>query len=145
MIPHKLLRVSYTSCDDWMPSHDLVRCNPMFHGRPRFDCVLINDGTDKPIGYGRLAALLTCLAFEREFEIAFIVRSVIVTPAEKVDIGLAIVRERAVGEFILVERIVRAAQLIPTFLPARPRDFFVNDLVDYDMVLRLDSSYNYGF
>lgn len=142
--PHKLLRVPFTSCDDWMPCYDLVRCNPKFHGRPRFDCVLINDEHGTRIGYGRLAALFSCSVLGHDFNIAFVLRSDIVTPASDVDIGLSVVREREIGEFILVDRIIRAAQLISTFAPDHPRDFFLNDLVDYDMILRLDTTYNHG-
>lgn len=143
----KLLRVPYISCDDWRSSQDLVRCHPMFHGRKRFDCVLINEETERGVGFGRLRALFRCWSMGQRRDIAFVQRSDVAVSAEQVDIGLPVVRERQVGEFVLVDRIQRGAHLISTSERERNGDqvtFFVNDLVDYDMVLRLDPDYVWG-
>lgn len=139
-----MLRVPYTSCDDWTPCVDLVRCNPKFFGRPRFDCVIIDDGKDKPVGFGRLEALLSCKALGQWWDLAFITRTVIVHTSDEVSIGLAVVEEMRQGEFILVDRIMRAAHLVSTFEDVNPPRYFVNDLVDYDMFLRLDPTHVNG-
>lgn len=59
---------------------------------------------------------------------------------------MAIVEESKGDELILTSSIKRAVFLSPTFenIGAVGPRFFVNDLVDYDMILRLDPSYIYG-
>ncbi|KAJ7867776.1 hypothetical protein B0H14DRAFT_2572769 [Mycena olivaceomarginata] len=27
---------------DWSPQHDILHCSPLFHGKPRYDCLLFN-------------------------------------------------------------------------------------------------------
>ena len=38
----RYLKVNYESCVDWKTTTDYLRCNPRFHGRERYDCVLIH-------------------------------------------------------------------------------------------------------
>ncbi|KAG2091630.1 uncharacterized protein F5147DRAFT_779906 [Suillus discolor] len=38
---HRYLKVNYESAVDWRQNTDHLRCNPKFHGRPRFDHALI--------------------------------------------------------------------------------------------------------
>ncbi|KAJ7044327.1 hypothetical protein C8F04DRAFT_942289 [Mycena alexandri] len=37
--PFKCARNTYQSFEDWRGLRDIVRCNPCFHGRPRYDCI----------------------------------------------------------------------------------------------------------
>ncbi|KIO15744.1 hypothetical protein M407DRAFT_34663 [Tulasnella calospora MUT 4182] len=39
--PFKRLRVPYTSYDNWTPNIDLIHAQPLFHGKPRYDAVLL--------------------------------------------------------------------------------------------------------
>lgn len=131
---------------------DLVHAHPSFHGNPRYDAVLISDGITGQLGFARLRLLFRCYGLGRTWDMAIVSRARIVRQAAEEAIGMAIVEECKEDEFILTSSVKRAVFLSPTFEGAGagagagavgPR-FFVNDLVDYDMILRLDPSYVYG-
>ncbi|KAJ6472041.1 hypothetical protein C8R45DRAFT_936699 [Mycena sanguinolenta] len=48
----KCLYISYQSMEDWHGARDIVRCNPCFHQRPRYDCILVNF-TDPGLHFAR--------------------------------------------------------------------------------------------
>ncbi len=37
--------ITYQSMEDWTEARDILRCNPSFHERKRYDCVIVNDDT----------------------------------------------------------------------------------------------------
>ena len=45
--------------EDWTEARDILRCNPNFHQRERYDCVIINDDTPGT-SVARLRSLLRC-------------------------------------------------------------------------------------
>ncbi|KIO18770.1 hypothetical protein M407DRAFT_224755 [Tulasnella calospora MUT 4182] len=144
--PFKRLRVPYTSYDNWTPNIDLIHAHPLFHGKPRYDAVLLAlDGHAKLV-LGRLRLLFRCHALGRVWDVAFIQPADVIRPANGVDIGMTIVKEREEAEFVLTSSIRRAAFFSPTFEGGGidGPEYFVNDLVDYDMILRLDPHYVYG-
>jgi len=56
---YKCVSLNYQSKVDWTEMVDILRCNPNFHGGPRFDCVIIYD--DAPgITCARLQSLIRC-------------------------------------------------------------------------------------
>jgi hypothetical protein len=56
---YKCVSLNYQSRVDWTEMKDILRCNPNFHGGPRFDCVIIHD--DAPgITCARLQCLIRC-------------------------------------------------------------------------------------
>ena len=56
---YKCVTLKYQSKVDWTEARDNLRCNPDFHGKPRFDCVVIYD--DAPgITCARLESLIRC-------------------------------------------------------------------------------------
>jgi len=55
---HRYLRLRYQSCVDWTKQTDILRCNPKFHGTPRYDYVLVYDEAD--LMFGHFIELLRC-------------------------------------------------------------------------------------
>lgn len=56
---YRCVSLNYQSRVDWTEKKDILRCNPNFHGGPRFDCVIIHD--DAPgITCARLQSLIRC-------------------------------------------------------------------------------------
>ena len=56
---YKCVVLKYQSVEDWTEGTDTMRCNPDFHGRHRFDCVIIHD--DAPgLSVARLCDLFRC-------------------------------------------------------------------------------------
>ncbi|KAG9041259.1 hypothetical protein FS837_012488 [Tulasnella sp. UAMH 9824] len=146
IFPFKRLRVPYISYDDWSANVDHVHAHPFFHGKPRYDAILLSDKATGKLGFARLKFLFRCYGLGRAWDIAVISRARIIRQASEVEIGMAIVEESEEEELILTSSIKRAVFLSPTFEnigEVGPR-FFVNDLVDYDMILRLNPSYIYG-
>ena len=45
--------------EDWTEARDILRCNPNFHQRERYDCVNINDDTPGT-SVAHLRSLLQC-------------------------------------------------------------------------------------
>lgn len=82
----------------------------------------------------------------RAWDIAVIARAHIVHQASEVEIGMAIIEESKDYKLILMSSIKSAIFLSPTFenIGEAGLLFFMNDLVDYDMIPRLDPSYIYG-
>ncbi|KIJ33453.1 hypothetical protein M422DRAFT_264557 [Sphaerobolus stellatus SS14] len=40
--PYQCLYLTYMSLEDWREKRDILHCDPSFHNRPRYDCVVIN-------------------------------------------------------------------------------------------------------
>ncbi|KIO21903.1 hypothetical protein M407DRAFT_79834, partial [Tulasnella calospora MUT 4182] len=146
IFPFEHLRVPYTSYDDWSPKVDLVYAHPSFHGKPRYDSVILIDEMTGEPSFTRLHLLFWCFGLDRIWDMAMISRTRIVHGAKEGEIGMTVVEESDEIEFIQTSSIKRAAFLSPTFegVGAVGPRFFVNDLVDYDMILRLDLEYAYG-
>jgi hypothetical protein len=56
---YKCVSLNYQSRVDWTEMKDILRCNPDFHGGPRFDCVIIHDDAPR-ITCARLQSLIRC-------------------------------------------------------------------------------------
>ncbi|PCH36191.1 hypothetical protein WOLCODRAFT_86299, partial [Wolfiporia cocos MD-104 SS10] len=56
---YRLLKVNYESYETWRTATDLLRCNPDFHGKPRYDYVLLKT-TERPI-FAQLIFVFTYL------------------------------------------------------------------------------------
>ncbi|KJA13763.1 hypothetical protein HYPSUDRAFT_72879 [Hypholoma sublateritium FD-334 SS-4] len=44
----------YQSLEDWIEGRDIMRCNPKFHGRQRFDCIIIHNDTTLELSIAQL-------------------------------------------------------------------------------------------
>lgn len=91
-----------------------------------------------------MEALFKCTAYARAWDVALVVVADVVKRASQTTIGLRIVKARNEATFMLTTHFERAAHVIPTFDDSNPSLFFVNDLVDYDMYLRFDSTHVNG-
>ncbi|KAJ7727348.1 hypothetical protein B0H14DRAFT_2410240, partial [Mycena olivaceomarginata] len=124
---------------DWLPQHDILHCSPLFHGEPRYDCLLFHT-ENNPHSLARLISLLRVttpnkdvldLAYVRVFKEH---RSWKPKTAWK---GCRVVEESTHPQFLPLEHVARGALL------ARASGITRNDLhfplgtVD-DMFLRLN-------
>lgn len=122
---------------DWCQHTDYLRCNPLFFGSPRFDCVFIRLTEDKVI-LGQLLFIFECLIGDRIYPLALIHPFDVPTGQRSQkdrDLNLFRVRarRRAEAQFFSVRSIIRGALLVPD----GPSDYLVVDTVDTDMFLRM--------
>ncbi|KAJ7622984.1 hypothetical protein B0H17DRAFT_1164466 [Mycena rosella] len=127
--PHKILKVFYQSLEDWADEADYLRCNPSFHGRPRYDGALVKTPAGEifvkliymfKIDLGQPLDVLTGRISAKDRALKFIrVRE----------------RPRQAAEFIFVRTIIRGAVLVAA--GDEDSDHLVMDVVDGDMYLRL--------
>ncbi|KAJ7112812.1 hypothetical protein C8R43DRAFT_1078728 [Mycena crocata] len=133
----KVLYVDFQSKVDWKNDRDILRCNPMFHGRPRYDSVIYEaEGDD--LAMGRLELVFRChLPHKVAIDLALIhpYRKSTWSARTRTDCPM---REWSPGSiFIALEHITRGALLCPIF--GAPREvFYVIDCVDEDMFLRVN-------
>lgn len=129
---------------DWKLRIDYLRCNPSFHGRPRFDCIIVYRGD----GYffARLLYLFTYNFRGTTFPIALIQPFADVRTLRKKDHELRLHRLRPKTNrdsiFISAQSIRRGAFLVPAL--DRSDDLIVVDVIDTDMFLRIKSMYPAG-
>ncbi|KAJ7257370.1 hypothetical protein C8J57DRAFT_1648450 [Mycena rebaudengoi] len=142
IIPFQLLKVFFESLDNWEDESDYLRCSPNFHKHPRYDAAIV-----KTVGgaiFARLIYIFTCMVNNVVHPFALI-NTLDAGPGQhsQRDKALGLHRVRAKprrdSEFIPVRSIIRGALLAPDC--DNPGDFFVVDLVDTDMFLRLKTMY----
>ncbi|KAJ6554445.1 hypothetical protein B0H19DRAFT_1294201 [Mycena capillaripes] len=138
IVPFQFLKVYYDSLSDWKPTVDYLRCNPKFHGHPRYDYVLVKT-TDKPI-FAQLIYLFSCAVGDKSYPLALILP--LDAPIGRVTRKDKLLRFRRVrakprrqAEFISVRSIIRGAVLVADF--DKLGDFLVFDVLDGDTSLRL--------
>ncbi|KAI0633772.1 hypothetical protein C8Q77DRAFT_1218049 [Trametes polyzona] len=135
---YRLLRINYASLVDWREETDLLRCNPMFYGRPRYDCIIISGA--KYDYCGRIITLFTCSVNDTLQPMALIhPYDRRPGPVSKLDADLGFYRvyerARTRSEFISLKSVIRGALLVPDF--SRKGEYLVHDLVDADMFFRI--------
>ena len=129
---------------DWHIETDYLRCNPKFHGRPRYDFVIANLLRGR--AFARLVYLFVCRVDGCDYRLA------LVQPLEKkprqnakdLDKDLSIhrwhIRDRNRCEVIPLDCIVRGAVLLEDTRYAG--DYFVINTLDEDMFLRVNYAFN---
>ncbi|KAJ7126505.1 hypothetical protein C8R43DRAFT_1028329 [Mycena crocata] len=140
--PFRYLKVHYENLSTWSSTKDYLRCNPDFHGHPRYDYVLVNTA-DKPI-FAQLIYLFSCTVEKKTQPFALVLP--MDAPVGQVRRKDKILRFRRVKaqarkktEFISVHSIIRGAVLVPDF--DKTGEFLVFDVLDGDMALRLKNLY----
>lgn len=131
---------------DWELKSDYLRCNPEFHGHPRYDCILINT-QDKPY-IARLVCIFSCTVDNQAYPLALVqpfssvFRDQGCRQQKDIDLGLFRFREnkRKDSEFISIHAIIRGVVMVPDSitpcgLPLN-QDYFLFDLLDADIFLR---------
>lgn len=144
-MPFQFLKVHYDSLSDWKPTLDYLRCNPKFHGHPRYDYVLVKT-TQEPI-FAQLIYLFSCTVGDKPYPLALVLPlDAAIGRVTQKDKLLRFRRVRAKprrqAEFISVRSIIRGAVLVPDFDKAG--DFLVFDILDGDTSLRLKELYGRG-
>ncbi|KAF7371552.1 hypothetical protein MVEN_00010200 [Mycena venus] len=135
--PCKVIYVEYASKVDWKSAKDILRCNPWFHGHPRYDSILYT-ADDDPMAMGQLDLVFRChLPRHKSIDLAMIqsYRTSSWNPKTRTDCP---VREKSAAPmFIALEHLTRGALLCPIFGASR-EVFYVVDCVDEDMFLRVN-------
>ncbi|TFK47051.1 hypothetical protein OE88DRAFT_1774381 [Heliocybe sulcata] len=125
------------SREDWTAARDIVRCNPLFHNRSRYDSVLIN--MDSPeLAFGRLCALLRCRVTSGKCVDIAVVR-MFTRSAWKPNTlwdGCRIYEELRETTFVMMDYIARGALLSPIFGQGKKSIHCLVDTTDPDMFLR---------
>jgi len=138
-VEFQYLRVNYESVVDWRLYTDILRCNESFHGRQRYDHILV--ATEKGHFFARILRLFQIVVGTQRHPVAYV--KSYCRPAGRVrrkdkDLGLNRVRVKANPyEIISVDSIVRGALLVED--SDNPDDYFVVDTIDADMFLRMQS------
>ena len=127
---------NYYSVDNGQPHIDTIRCNPKFFGRPRFDTVLVQTSTGPQPA--RIHLCFEVCIFNVAWQLARI--SYFTTlPLTALDraVGMHRYEEEQLGEFIVLDSIIRSCYMSP--IPADDRHFYLNDLIaaDVDLFLRI--------
>ena len=118
-----------------------MRCNPNFHYRKRYDCVIIND--DQPgTTVMRLRSLLRCRLLSGKVVDMALVHTFTQAkwrPYTMWD-NCQIYEEARESSFVLMDYVVRGAFLCPVFnSDSATRLHYIVDTVDGDMFLRVNS------
>ncbi|KAJ7269664.1 hypothetical protein C8J57DRAFT_318118 [Mycena rebaudengoi] len=113
----KVIYLDYQSMVDWRSARDILRCNPKFHGAPRFDSV-IYETDDDPLAMGQLQLVFRChLPNSTELDLAMIhpFRKTSWQPKTPTDCPIREQSSVQSSIFIALEHIVRGALLCPIF------------------------------
>ena len=133
----RYIRVNYESVVDWKIKTDILRCNQSFHGRPRYDHVLVV--TEDGHFFARILRLFQIDMGGQSHPVAY-VKSYCRRRAGRKDKDLSLYRVRVKAnpyEIISVQSIVRGALLVQD--SDSLDDYFVVDTVDGDMFLRMQT------
>ncbi|KAL1661524.1 hypothetical protein GGF50DRAFT_60902 [Schizophyllum commune] len=136
--PFKYLQVEYSSQVDWRLTRDYLRCNPNFHHRPRYDCVLLS--RPDPI-FARLLYVFTCTFNGKDYPIALVqAYDAPCGHVSKVDKELGLVRRRARprqdAEFVSLHSIIRGTVMIQDLECQEGDEYLLYNYLDSDMFLR---------
>ena len=133
----KYIKLKFQSLEDWTEGQDLLHCNSLFHDRPRFDCVVVND--DSPgMSVARLLDLFRCwLPSGTVLDLALICgfAKSKCKPRTVWD-GCRVLDEDGDSSLILVDYLVRGALMCPVGDRMGERTHYVVDTIDGDMFLR---------
>ncbi|KAJ7265959.1 hypothetical protein B0H12DRAFT_1046401 [Mycena haematopus] len=134
----KVMYVEYQSKVDWRSGRDILRCNPRFHGAPRFDSVMYEDDNDS-LAMGQFHFLFRChLPSDSALDLAMVLpfRRTAWQPNTRTDCPIRQKLPVKSSQFIALEYIVRGALLSPIF-GGKDGMHYIIDCVDEDMYLRV--------
>ncbi|KAF8578339.1 hypothetical protein K439DRAFT_1529313 [Ramaria rubella] len=119
--PYQCIYLNYRSLEDWTVKQDILRCNPCFHSRECYDCVVINT---EPMTFS--SGKWSDLALIR------ILHPSAWIPATKWG-GCTVVEEKNY-HFVMLKYLLCGCHMILTF--SKVGWYYLNDLVDSDAFLR---------
>ncbi|KAM6499899.1 hypothetical protein JOM56_005407 [Amanita muscaria] len=144
----RFIKAYYESRVTWEADNDYLRCSPSFHSKERYDCVMINKGE------GRV--MFACLLFNFMYSMAENTYSdyhpfALVLPYDVIGVRqqkdkylqLLRLRRQARHQSMIISAfsIIRGAYLVPTNDTIYSNEYYVVDIIDADMLLRLRSLY----
>ncbi|KAJ7587834.1 hypothetical protein C8J56DRAFT_786443 [Mycena floridula] len=116
IIPFKFMSVAFQSTVNWKLADNYLRCHPNFHGRARYDFVLV-----KTLGtpfFGELVYMFSSIVDEKSYHLALIWPYEVVKHRSHKDrdLGLLRVRRQAgvASEIISVDTVIRGAVAVST-------------------------------
>ncbi|KAI6010037.1 hypothetical protein BKA83DRAFT_4467647 [Pisolithus microcarpus] len=126
IMEYKYIKVNFESVVDWCQYTDHLWCNPNFHGRSRYDCVLIK--TQQQDIFGQLIFMFQCVVGEETFPLAL-----------DIHLNLWRVHEQPCesAKFFSLQLIICGALLCPDH--TRIGNYLVIDTIDTDMFLHLQT------
>ncbi|KAK6988973.1 hypothetical protein R3P38DRAFT_3331734 [Favolaschia claudopus] len=137
ILPCKALAVTYQSRVNWKSERDILRCNPNFHKRPRYDS-LIFSAEDDQSALGQLALLFRCfLPRGTTLDLALVRTYRNSSFKSKTPTDCPVREKNSSSMFIALEHVERGALLCPIF-GASKEVFYVIDCIDEDMYLRVN-------
>ncbi|KAJ7248708.1 hypothetical protein C8J57DRAFT_1672463 [Mycena rebaudengoi] len=134
----KAIYVEYQSKVDWRSARDILRCNPHFHGAPRFDSVIYEDD-DSSLAMGQFHFLFHChLPGDSALDLAMVrpFRRTAWQPNSRTDCPIREILPLKGCHFIALEHIVSGALLSPIF-GGEDSMHYIIDCIDEDMYLRV--------
>ncbi|KAJ7450175.1 hypothetical protein FB451DRAFT_1052385 [Mycena latifolia] len=135
--PCKVLYVDYQSRVDWKLARDILRCNPSFHTRARYDSV-IYESQDDDLAMGQLRLVFRChLPQKVTLDLAMIRPYCHSSWSPRTRTDCPIRKWGAGSTFVALEHVTRGVLLCPIF-GASHEVFYVVDCVDEDMFLRVN-------
>lgn len=133
------MKVDYESLVNWRTDTDLLCCNPLWNGSPRYDTVIVNDGNSGLI-FCRLVRMFVYTVSDEQEPYAFALVHPLNAPTGPrlgdFEVGLCRVREksRVQSRVIPARSIVRGALVVRD--PKHTGEYTVVDALDNDMFLR---------
>ncbi|KAG2063088.1 hypothetical protein BDR04DRAFT_1131147 [Suillus decipiens] len=138
VIEHHFIKVKYESIVDWQTTVDYLRCSPLFHNFPQYDCVILQ--TQARVIFGCLLMLFTCVMDGQTHPVA------LVHPYDA-PVGQCSLKDkhfqfwcvharpRISSEFFSVHLIIHGAALAEDH--SIQGDYLVIDTIDTDMFLHM--------
>ncbi|KAJ7908534.1 hypothetical protein B0H13DRAFT_1617407 [Mycena leptocephala] len=136
--PCKVLYVEFQSKVDWNKGRDILRCNPMFHGRRRCDSI-IYEAQGEDLAMGQLELVFRCHLLRKvTFDLAMIHRYRKSTWAARTRTDCPMREWSPSSTFITLDHVTRGVLLCP--ISGAPREvFYMMDCVDENMFLRVNN------
>ena len=139
------LKINYESKVTWKQATDYLRCSENFHGRPRYDFVIVQT-VEKRI-FVQLIYIFTVTVSKVKYPLALVQPFNALVPNDTVekdrDLGLIHVctQARDKSKIIPVALIIRSAVLVKDLSVNMENDYLVMDIIDGDMFLRVKEMY----
>lgn len=142
---HECAYIQFASVEDYRPGRDIVRCTTSWYNKPRYDCVLYDNGhgstnAHKPL---RLRVLLKCkfMTSGDVVEVAVVSHFAPSSWRPKTKYrGLRVYEERGDIDFVDPACFIRLAVMCPAFGSPKPSIHYLQDRsTDGDMFLRLNN------
>jgi len=138
------MRVSYQSMIDWRLTTDLLRANPDFHHRPRYDYVIIQ-ASDTEVMFAQILYIFGVTINNTEEHVALVLPFDETPDRQHCERDEALrftrvqARHRSKATLVHVESIVRGAVLVKDFEAEHGDEYIVMDVLDADLWLRMKS------